>query len=619
MTDAKTDADSRSVSDPRTDARSTIAVDVADVVELGAVPTLEGTRFALWSTTARTSAVRLFASGDRVLGTEPLVARGEGIFERTLPGVRAGALYKFVLDGRELPDPYARYLPFGVHGPARVEPRPGPAAHAFVAPALDRWVIYELHVGTFTAEGTWTAARAKLDALVELGINAIEVMPIGAFAGERGWGYDGVALFAPFAPYGEPDELRAFIAACHQRRIAVILDVVYNHLGPSGNYLGAYSPQYFSSQHKGIWGDAPDFAEPHLRRLVLGNARYWLSEVGFDGLRLDATHTIVDDSASPILAEIAALAGSLTPGRVVIAEDARNDPSLVTGFHLDALWADDFHHVVHTLLTGERDGHYGAFAPTVLELARTIEQGWRFEGEFYPPWKAPRGAPALPLVAANFVYALQNHDHVGNRPFGTRLHHETGIEAHLAAAMLLLFLPMVPLLFMGEEWAASSPFLYFTDHEPELGRAVAKGRYEEFSQFDLFSDPAAQARIPDPQARSSFERSRLDWDERTREPHARVLALYRRMLALRARDPVLCAPARARTACEVRGPVLFVRRWLGAEERLLFLNAGTVPAPLPFPLSRRAEILVASTAVPPPRGGGDEIPARAAVIVSPPR
>jgi maltooligosyltrehalose trehalohydrolase len=577
-------------------------------VELGAVPTGAGTRFTLWSTRAKTAAVRLF-DGERPLRTEPLTAQGGGIFEAVLGDVRPGALYKFVLDDRELPDPYARFLPFGVHGPARVEARVPPPL-SFTPSAFERWILYELHVGTFTPEGTWAAAREKLDALVELGVNAIEVMPIAAFDGARGWGYDGVALFAPFAPYGEPDDLRAFVAACHERSIAVVLDVVYNHFGPAGNYLSAYSPEYFTARHRTAWGDAPDYAEPHLRRMILSNARYWLAEFGFDGLRLDATHAIVDDSPVNVLTEIARLGASLVPKRAIIAEDERNDPTLLTSHGLSAVWADDFHHVLHTLLTGERDGYYSAYAPTTAELARTIDQGWRFQGEEYLPWKKPRGKPAMELAASNFVYADQNHDQVGNRAFGTRLHHEGGTDAHLAALTLLLFLPVVPLVFMGEEWAASSPFLYFTDHDEELGKAIRNGRHEEFAHFDRFSDPSVREQIPDPQATSTFKRSRLDWTERARQPHARTLDHVREMIALRLRDPVLSAPSRARMACEARGQLLVVRRWLGAEERTLVFNPTEVPlaAPLSFD---RSDVLFSTT----PLTHATEIPARASVLV----
>jgi maltooligosyltrehalose trehalohydrolase len=471
-----------------------------------------------------------------------------------------------------------------------------------------------MHVGAFTPDGTWRAAGEHLDDLVRLGVNAIEVMPIAAFAGSRGWGYDGVALYAPFAPYGEPDDLRAFVSACHARGLAVVLDVVYNHFGPAGNYLGAYAPEYFTAEHQTPWGNAPDFTEPHLRRLVLDNARYWLEEFDFDGLRLDATHAIIDDSPLHVLAELASIAASLSPKRVLIAEDERNDPRLVTSHHLDAIWADDFHHVLHAITTSERDGYYGAYTADVTELARTIERGWRYEGEIYEPWRAPRGRSAVELDAGNLVYCVQNHDQIGNRAFGTRLHHEAGVDAHASAAMLLLFLPMVPLLFMGEEWAASAPFLYFTDFDAELGRAVTSGRREEFARFRAFADPELRAKIPDPQAPSTFESSRLKWEERTRAPHARVLALYQRMLALRSSDPVLSAPSRATMACETHGSLLVVRRWLGADDRVLLFNPGRATAPIPLEMANVAEHDILARSV--ERFHPGEVPGHGAVLLS---
>jgi maltooligosyltrehalose trehalohydrolase len=546
-------------------------------MHLGAVPTPEGVRFALWTTTAKTAAVRLYAAPGEPLRTAALAARGDGLFEAVIPDVRPGALYTFVLDDRELPDPYARFLPHGVHGLARVEPAQTPRP-AFAAPSLASWVVYELHVGTFTPEGTWRAAMEKLDRVAEIGVTAIEVMPIAAFDGARGWGYDGVALLAPFAGYGEPDDARAFVDACHARGIAVLVDVVLNHFGPSGNYLSAYAPEYFTSRHRTAWGDAPDYAEPHMRALAIEVVRGWLEDFGFDGVRLDATHAILDDSARHILFELSTLARSLSPPRVLIAEDERNDPSLMTNHELDAVWADDFHHGVHVLLTRERDGYYAGYQPSAAELARTITCGWLYEGQESPLTKKPRGHPAGLLPASSFVYCIQNHDQVGNRALGTRLSREAGVEAFAAASMLLLFLPMVPLVFMGDEWAASTPFLYFTDHEAKLGEAITAGRREEFAHFGHFSNEASRARIPDPQAQSTFEQSRLVWSERDQPANACVLALYTRMIGLRKTDPVLSVPSREHLACVARGALLVARRWQGPEERWLVFNTGDSPS-----------------------------------------
>ncbi|MDP3215104.1 MAG: malto-oligosyltrehalose trehalohydrolase, partial [Deltaproteobacteria bacterium] len=506
------------------------------------------TRFGAYVTAAQTCAVRLYPTDGRAT-THPMRPRGGGYFELATGDAPPGTLYRFVLDGRELPDPYARFLPRGVHGPAMVTR----AAHAWRHPPVRRplagQVIYELHVGAFTPEGTYAAAAERLAELAALGVTTLELMPLAAFAGERGWGYDGVALFAPHAPYGAPDELRAFVDAAHGHGLGVLLDVVYNHLGPAGNYLSAYSADYFTSAARNAWGDAPDFALPAMRSLVLANARYWLEEFCFDGLRLDAVHALVDPSPRHVVAELTAAAHALDPGIVIIGEDDRNDASLVAA-GLDGLWADDFHHALHVALTGERDGYYGAYSPGAAEVARAIDRGWIFEGQAYGTSGRPRGTDASALPASAFVYCLQNHDQVGNRALGERLTADVPLDAWCAASAVLLFLPMTPLLFMGQEWAASTPFRYFTDHEPELGALVTAGRREEFKHFRAFSDPAAAARIPDPQAAETFARSRLRWDERGAEPHARVLALYRALLALRRADPVLREATRAGLAAD---------------------------------------------------------------------
>jgi maltooligosyltrehalose trehalohydrolase len=535
---------------------------------LGAVHGPRGTTFGVFTTEARAVAVRLF-DGDSHHDVA-LEDRGDGFFAGTVDGVEIGALYKLVLDGDELPDPYARSLPFGVHGPARVVATVNEPALAD-PPRITS--IYELHVGTFTPEGTFRAAIEKLDALVDLGVSAIELLPVAAFDGERGWGYDGVALYAPFAAYGEPDDLRELVRAAHARGLAVILDVVYNHFGPAGNYLSRYAKGYFTTDVKTPWGDAPDFAHAPMRRLVLENARYWLAEYGFDGLRLDATHEIVDPSDDRhILAEIVTLAHAMTPPRKVFFEDERNDPKTILRAGADGVWADDLHHQLHVLATGERDGYYGAYEPTVAELARCIREGWSYSGQPYAPWDGRvRGAPATALRPEQLVTCIQNHDQVGNRALGTRLSADAGVDRFALAAMVLLFLPTTAVLFMGQEWAASTPFLFFSDHEGELGEAVTKGRRKEFERFASF----AHADIPDPQARDTFERSKLRWDERTTEPHARILALHRTMLSLRREDPVLAAPADWRMLdARADGHLLEVVRRREDRTRRLLANAG---------------------------------------------
>lgn len=565
--------------------------DPAHAPLLGARVVPGGTRFGAFVTTARTCAVRLQGPDGRALGTHELARHpaAAGHFEADVPGVGHGALYKFVLDGRELPDPYARFLPQGVHGPAMVyESRYDWRHGEGVTRPLSEHVLYELHVGTFTERGTYSGVRERLADLASLGVTAIELMPVAAFPGQRGWGYDGVALYAPFAPYGEPDELRRLVDEAHGAGLAVFLDVVYNHLGPAGNYLTAYSPEYFTSEFRNAWGDAPNYARPAMRRYVLDNARYWLGEFRFDGLRLDATHAITDPNQGPrhILAELADEVAARFPGRLLIAEDDRNEARLVREVGLDALWADDFHHAVRVSLTHERDGYYAAYEPGPKTIAETLQGGWLYQGQVYPPRGEPRGSSAAGLPAEAFVYCIQNHDQIGNRALGDRLGEAVSLDAYCAASTLLLFLPMTPLLFMGQEWAASSPFQFFTDHEEELGRAVSAGRREEFKHFRAFSDPAARAKIPDPQAEATFLRSRLDWSERDRGAHGRVLSLYRQLLALRRQDPVLSRPSRERLAARAEGQVLIVRRWSGAEagapveERWLLVHFGQGAVPL---------------------------------------
>jgi maltooligosyltrehalose trehalohydrolase len=548
---------------------------------LGAYPGHGSTAFAIFSTTAEVCEVRLFSASGAALGTHPLDDGGDGYHEGEVEGVGPGALYKFVLDGRELPDPYARFLPQGVHGPAMVvDPRHQWQHGPGVSRRLREHVIYELHVGTFTEEGTFDAACERLAHLASLGVTAIELMPISAFAGARGWGYDGVAPFAPFAGYGTPDDLRNLVDEAHGHGLAVFLDVVYNHFGPAGNYLTAYSPEYFSHDLRNAWGDAPNFAHPVMRQLVIDNALYWLTDFRFDGLRLDAVHAIIDDSPWHILNDLSHEVHRLRPRKLLIGEDERNSPASVAEHGLDAVWADDFHHQVRVTLTGERDGYYAAYQPGAADLADTIRNGWLYRGKVYPPTGKPRGTPAPSLPAEAFLYCIQNHDQIGNRALGDRLSAAVSLDAYCAASTLLLFLPATPLLFMGQEWAASSPFQYFTDHDHELGPKVSAGRRAEFSGFQAFSDPAAREAIPDPQDPSTFLRSRLRWEEKDQGGHARVLALYRRLLALRRSDPVLTSTGRDALQAEAHGPVLAVRRWNQGHERLLLVNLAAEPATL---------------------------------------
>jgi maltooligosyltrehalose trehalohydrolase len=403
---------------------------------------------------------------------------------------------------------------------------------------------------------------------------------VAAFAGERGWGYDGVAWFAPHRAYGSPDQLRALVDAAHGLGLSVLLDVVYNHFGPAGNYLAAYADSYFCADLHNAWGQAPNFSDPALRGLVLDNARYWLEEFGFDGLRLDATHSIVDPSTQHILSELADLAHSLSPPRLLIAEDERNLAELVDDVGLDAIWADDFHHQLRVTLTNERSGYYGAYEPSVQAVADAINRGWIYAGQRHAITGAPRGSSADALPAEALVYCIQNHDQVGNRALGDRLTARVGQEAFRGASLLLLFLPMTPLLFMGQEWGATSPFLYFTDHEPALGELVTEGRRREFAAFPEFSEPEQRRLIPDPQAPSTFSASKLRWSELEQPEHGRTHQLYQAALRLRRQDRVLAHSRREQLLAQALGDILVVNRWLDNERRVLVMNLQTDALPL---------------------------------------
>lgn len=475
-----------------------------------------------------------------------------GYFRAVASNVRAGDRYRYCIDGGLcLPDPASRFQPEGVHGPSQiVDPRTFRWSDAgWRGLALQDAVFYELHVGTFSPQGTFAGAIEHLPKLAELGVTAVELMPLADFAGERNWGYDGVSLFAPARCYGTPDELRRLVDAAHRLGLAVILDVVYNHLGPDGNYLAAYSPDYFLADRHTAWGAAPNFDGPRsaaVREFFIENALYWLHEYHLDGLRLDATHAMVDESPLPILAELVDRTHAAITQRQVllIAEDNRNlatmvRPRNVGGWGLDAVWADDFHHQMRRLLAGDCEGYYRDYTGTAEDLAATIRQGWFYTGQHSRHWGAARGTDPSGLAPSQFVVCLQNHDQVGNRALGERLHHQIDLATWRAATALLLCLPQTPLLFMGQEWAASTPFLFFTDHHAELGKQVTEGRRQEFRHFSAFADPAARERIPDPQAEATFRASVLDWSELGREPHASVWRLYQALLALRRKEAAL--------------------------------------------------------------------------------
>jgi maltooligosyltrehalose trehalohydrolase len=472
-----------------------------------------------------------------------LKPEGEGYFSGLDQEGRPGDLYKYRFGESNLwPDPASRFQPAGVHGPSMVvDPHHYEwNDHNWTRPDLSELVIYEIHVGAFTEAGTFLAAIDRLPHLIALGVTAIELMPIGDFPGGRNWGYDGVALYAPSRAYGTPDELRGLVDAAHSHGLAVILDVVYNHFGPDGNYTGVFHSAYSDASRNTPWGKALNYGCPAVREFFTGNARYWMEDFHIDGFRLDATHSIADDSPTHILAEIAQTIQAA--GGFVIAEDERNEPALLHyrqdgGFGFDGVWADDFHHVVRVRLTGESESYFANFEGTSSELARTLAHGWLFRGQEQPATAEPRGGNTAGLAPRQFVYCISNHDQTGNRALGDRLNHLIAPAANRAASALLCLVPQTPLLFMGQEWAASTPFQFFTDHHGELGKAITQGRRREFQSFAAFRDPAMRERIPDPQAPETFERSKLNWDELDRPGHRGTLLLHVEFLRLRRTHP----------------------------------------------------------------------------------
>ena len=554
-------------------------------MEMGANLTETGCRFDLWSSNASRVEVELL-QGDET-STHEMEALGDGHFRVEIPGVRAGDRYRYTLDGGDgLPDPYSRFQPEGVHGPSEVV---DPSTFAWTD---DAWAglsrqnlaIYELHVGTMTPEGTYAALERELEALRDLGVTAIELMPVAQTPGARNWGYDGVDLFAPNHVYGTPDELRRLVNAAHDVGLGVILDVVYNHLGPEGAYLSTYADAYFSETHETAWGAGLNWDGPHsawVRQFAIDNACYWVTEFHIDGLRLDATHAMLDDSDVHIVQELTERAREAAGDReiVVIAEDGRHEIQRVRpvergGEGLDGVWADDFHHEVRVHLTNAHESYYAEYDGATNDIAAVIQHGF---GHLVPESDS-RMETFDP--ASVFVFCIQNHDQIGNRPFGSRLHHEISADRYRVASALLLLAPETPLLFMGQELAASTPFLYFTDHPEQLGRLVTKGRRREFAGFKAFDDERLRETIPDPQAEETFLASKLDLSERER--HAGVLALYRTLLWLRREDPVLSINDLALTeALSPSAEMVAIHRWHEGRHRVLLANFGqrtTVPA-----------------------------------------
>ena len=570
----------------------------------------------------RPSRVRLVADGEVV---EMVPDEGGWWTPDGVPGAwAAGTSYGYLLDDdpEPRPDPRSRWQPGGVHDLSRVF---DPTAfewtdHGWSGRQLAGAVVYELHVGTFTPEGTLDSAVTRLDDLVRLGVDLVEVMPVNAVNGVHNWGYDGVLWFAVHEPYGGPAAYQRFVDACHARGLGVVQDVVYNHLGPSGNYLPLFGP--YLKDGRNTWGDLVNLdaeGSAEVRRYILDNVRMWLEDYHVDGLRLDAVHALQDRSDVHLLEEmaieVAALSAHQRRPLTLIAESDLNDPVMVTpreagGYGLDAQWSDDFHHAVHVALTGETTGYYADFEP-LTALKKVVEEGFFHAGTFSSFRGRDHGVPidTRAVPSWRLVVCSQNHDQVGNRAVGDRLTEHLDEDQLMCAALLTLCGPFTPMLFQGEEWATSSPFQFFTSHpEPELGKATAEGRIKEFEQMGW--DPGV---VPDPQDPETFLRSKLDWEERGEGHHARVLATYQRLIELRRTWPQLTDPAFAATRCDVdeASGLVLVRRGVGSQdgEVVVAVNLGTAPVtvdvgdgPLLFETATPVSLDAGRLALPPHTG-----------------
>jgi maltooligosyltrehalose trehalohydrolase len=546
-------------------------------------------RFRLWAPAAKRVSLSLQDTNDS--GQIPLTRVDHGWFELTTNQAKAGSGYFFNIDdGKEVPDPASRFQPRDVHGPSEV-----------IDPAAFRWhdidwkgrpweeaVIYELHIGAFTSAGTFSSVCERLDYLADVGITAIEVMPVSDFPGRRNWGYDGVYPFAPDSMYGRPEHLKELVQSAHACGMMVFLDVVYNHFGPEGNYLNSYAPQFFTTRHHTPWGAAINFdgdESRNVRDFFIHNALYWLTEYHLDGLRLDAVHEIIDDSTPHILTELATtVRAKFGSGRHIhlILENDRNESRYLSRENcrataFTAQWNDDFHHSMHALVTGERDGYYSDFADRPLDLlGRSLSSGFAFQGEvsLFRNGKR-RGEPTAGLPPTAFVSFLQNHDQSGNRAFGERITLLAEPQALRSATAILLLAPFPPLLFMGEEFGTKTPFLFFCDFEKGLAEAVTAGRRNEFARFVQFSDPIARQGIPDPSAARTFDNSQLDWDAINQPQHQEWLNSYRHLLQLRRQHiiPLLSKACNVQAEYQILADTGLNVRWNFADGSKLTLLA----------------------------------------------
>lgn len=596
-----------------------------------------GVHFRVWAPQSRQVAVLLDEGGEIPLNPEP-----DGYWSGFTDAARAGMSYRYRLDSGAYPDPASRFQPDGPHGASQIV---DPTSFAW---SDESWrgvrregqIIYEMHIGTFTRDGTWAAATARLPHLADLGVTLLEVMPVADFPGKFGWGYDGVNFFAPTRLYGEPDDFRAFVDRAHALGLGVILDVVYNHVGPDGNYLREFAPHYFSERYKTDWGAAlnfdDEFAAP-VREHFIANAGYWIDEFHLDGLRLDATQMIYDSSKNHLIAAIAAKVreGARGRGTYIVGENEPQDAKLIRaaergGHGIDSLWNDDFHHSAIVAMTGRNEAYYTDYHGTPQEFISASKWGFLYQGQRYKWQKARRGTPSLDFEPPHFVNFLQNHDQIANSLFGRRIHTVTSAGRLRALTALLLLGPNTPMLFQGQEFAASTPFLYFADHNPELAKLVAKGRENFLSQFPSIASEDAATLVPNPELEETFTRCKLDFADCER--HAEVLAMHRDLIRLRKDDPLLSRAARGTFDGAVLGTSAFMLRFFGRalDDRLLIINLGAHvhldPAPEPLlapPLGCEWE--VAWSSEDPRYGGGGtppldseenwNVPAEAAVLL----
>jgi maltooligosyltrehalose trehalohydrolase len=600
-----------------------------------------GVHFRVWAPGRRRVEVVLPDRGSVLLDAE-----ADGYFSGRAAAAAAGDRYRFRLDGGTdlYPDPASRFQPEGPHGPSQVI---DPGAFAWTdggwrGVGLEGQVLYEMHIGTFTPEGTWESAARQLPELARAGITMLEVMPVADFPGRFGWGYDGVDLFAPTRLYGTPDDFRRFVDRAHAAGLGVLLDVVYNHLGPDGNYLKHFAENYFTDRYENEWGEAINFDGPEagpVREFFVANAGYWIEEFHLDGLRLDATQQIFDNSPDHILAAVTRRVRQAARGRatLVVAENESQHARLVRppgqgGFGMDALWNDDFHHSARVVLSGHNEAYYSDYRGSPQEFISAAKWGYLYQGQRYRWQKKRRGTPALDLRPAQFVTFMENHDQVANAGRGLRCHQLTSPGRFRAMTALLLLLPGTPMLFQGQEFAASSPFTYFADHHPGLAPLVRAGRLKFLAQFPTLALPEARGRVPDPSDPDAFARCKLDFAERDRNKD--IYTLHQDLLRLRREDPVLRRQPPRGLDGAVLGPEAFLLRFFAADgaDRLLLVNFGRdlhldpAPEPLLAPPARArwavrwssADVRYGGCGTPEPDTAANwRIPGESAVLLAP--